>query len=478
MAGYASSNVDIPDCSPLMQYCQESIGIMATLSETIAEYFCQLTFRDIPEEKMADIRWLILDYLGVACRGSSTLSGRIAIEYVTNQKTKPLTTIIGSERKAIPMLSAFANAISSHSIELDDVDDIALYHFSPSIVSAAIASAEMADASGKDFLTAVYAGCEMMARLSNAMNPSLRNRGFHTTPVCGTFGATVSGALLLGLTKEELVCALGLAGAQCCGLMEMYGESMQKRFNPGPAARNGIMAAEMAQLGYTGTNEILEGKRGVFKAFSDQWSEDAFLEGLGKTFPVYIEFKPYSAARPIHNGIDCVLEIQKNHSLDPAEIRAITIYRHPDWAHYHVNPNPRNINEAQVSLPYSVAVAFQFGDAFLERYDEPFLSDPEVRKLMDKVHIDVDSTLPRGVSCLMVVETEKSKSFQSQVDFPKGSKKNPLTDDELKAKFRRLSASLIDSDVMDRVVATVSSLEDATTIKELTQYFQKGHNNV
>jgi len=450
---------------------------MATLSEKVAEYFNQLTFRHIPDETMTDIKRLILDYLGVACRGSSTLSGRIAIEYVAKQKTQPFTTIIGSEHKSIPMLSAFANAISSHSIELDDVDETALYHFSPSIVSAAIASGEMGDASGKEFLTAVYAGCEITARLSNAMNPSLRNRGFHTTSVCGTFGATVSAGLLLKLTKDELVCALGLAGAQCCGLMEMYGESLQKRFNPGPAARNGIMAAEMAQLGYTGAKEILEGKRGVFNAFSDEWSENAFLEGLGKTFPVYIEFKPYSAARPIHNSIDCVFEIQKKYLLKTANIRKITVYRHPVWAHYHVNSNPKNINEAQMSLPYSVAIAFKYGDAFLDRYKEPCLSEPDVRKLMNKIHIEVDSSLSRGVSCLMLVETEDSKSFQSQVDFPKGSRRNPLTDDELKEKFNTLSTSLIDSEALDHIVAIVSSLEDLTSIKGLTQYFQKGHNN-
>ena len=122
-----------------------------------------------------------MDFLGVAFRGSLTKSGRIAIQYAINQNSHPTSTIIGTHTQASSELAAFANAISSHSIELDDVDDLALFHYSPSIVSAAFAVAEKLASSGRDFVRAIYAGCETMTRLSNAMNPSLRNRGFHTT---------------------------------------------------------------------------------------------------------------------------------------------------------------------------------------------------------------------------------------------------------------------------------------------------------
>ena len=98
--------------------------------------------------------------------------------------------------------AAFANAISSHSIELDDIDVLALFHFSPPVYSAALATAEYAGANGKQLLTALAAGCEMMERASKATNPSLRNRGFHTTPTCGVFGATIAAGKLLKLPKD------------------------------------------------------------------------------------------------------------------------------------------------------------------------------------------------------------------------------------------------------------------------------------
>jgi 2-methylcitrate dehydratase PrpD len=225
---------------------------MISLSERISEYLCQLSLERIPSKKIYDIKCLILDFLGVALRGSETLSGRIAIQYALNQNSHPTSTIIGANTQASPELAAFANAISSHSIELDDVDDLALFHYSPSIVSAALAVAEKLKSSGRDLICAIYAGCEMLARLSNAMNPSLRNRGFHTTPVCGCIGAAVSVGLLLELNQHEMTNAIALAASQSCGLMEFYGDSLQKRFNTGPPARNGICAADMANLGFSG----------------------------------------------------------------------------------------------------------------------------------------------------------------------------------------------------------------------------------
>lgn len=446
---------------------------MVSISTQVSRYYKKLTYDEIPQEKITDIKWLILDYLGVASMGSITQSGRVAIEYAVQQGSHPVATLIGNPQKVVPMLAAFSNAISSHSIELDDVDDVALYHFSPAIVSATLAMAEKVSANGRSVLTAVYAGCDLMTRLSNAMNPSLRNRGFHTTPVCGVFGATISAGLLSELESYQIVNALGLAGAQSCGLMEMYGESSQKRFNPGPAAASGIVSVEMAKLGYTGTDMIFEGKRGLLKAFTDQSDATQLTKDFGKSFPVFIEFKPYSCARPIHNAIDCVLAIRGKHSISPKDIRKITVHRHPDWAHYHVIYQPKSINEAQVSLPYSVAVAFKEGDAFLDQYGDKHIQDSEIKELMDRIIVEADATLPRGVSCLMVVETTTGATYQAQVDYPKGSKQNPMSDNELVGKFTRLSRSVIRKEEVNHVVDTILSLENVQNIKDLTRYFQK-----
>ena len=366
-----------------------------TASEALADHFVGLAAADIPDKLIDDSKTLVLDYLGVGLAGSQTDSGRIGCRFVVETGGQPEATLIGDGRRVPAVHAALANAISSHSVELDDVDVLALFHFSPPVVSAALAVAEREQSSGTEFIAAVAAGCEMMARASAATNPSLRDRGFHTTPSCGVFGATIASARLLKLDRDATVSALGLAGAQASGLMEMYGPSMQKRFNPGPSARNGVTAALMARIGFTGAATIFDGDRSFCRAFSDRFDVAELTRDLGRDFPVFMEFKPYSCARPIHNAIDCALNIRRELDEPLSQVRTITMRRHPAWAHYHQNAEPKTYHEAQVSLPYSVAVALIEGAALLPQYQDDKLADPALLRLSRMIKILPDDAAAR-----------------------------------------------------------------------------------
>ena len=447
-----------------------------TIAETLSEHFVALTFDDVPETLIDDVSALTLDYLGVALAGSRTRSGEIASRFALDTGGVAEARLIGGRGDKVPALNAaFANAICSHSVELDDVDILALFHFSPPIMSAALAMAERVGASGRDYLTAAAAGCDMMARLSDATNPSLRDRGYHTTPTCGSFGATVAAGKLLGLNQAEMISALGLAGAQAAGLMEMYGPSMQKRFNPGPTARSGITAAIMAKYGFTGADTIFEGERGFCRAFSDEFDTDKLTVRLGKDFPVYIEYKPYSCARPIHNGIDCALDIRRQMGGDlgrVAAIRSIELRRHPSWAHYHLNAGPKTYHEAQVSILYSVGVALVEGAALLPQYKDDKLQDPDIIRLAQMIDVTPDDTLPRGVSCHMTVTTENGDTLTSQVDYPRGSIENPMTAEEMAAKLHLLADDVIGADSANALADAVRGLTGDVAIDQLMERTQ------
>ena len=301
-----------------------------TIANQLAQHFHKFDYRQLPDSSRIAVKRLLLDYLGVAIAGSQTESGHVARMFAQSGGVRAESTLIGDTVRVPAASAAFANAISSHSIELDDIDVLALFHFSPPVFSAALAAAEQYSTSGKQLLVALAAGCEMMERMSRAANSSLRNRGFHTTPTCGVFGATVAAAKLCRLTPVKLASAFGLAGAQASGLMEMYGPSMQKRFNPGPAARNGMTAAAMAHFGFTGADTIFEGERGFLRAFTDKSDASQLTAGLDKPYELEIEFKPYSCARPIHNAIDCALEIRRAHKPRLEDIKHIGMARHPD----------------------------------------------------------------------------------------------------------------------------------------------------
>ncbi len=445
-----------------------------TYAEQLADHFGAFEHHTLTSETRKAVKRLLLDYIGVAVAGSQTGSGIAARRYAASMGGHEQASLIGGQGKAPAMLAALANAVSSHSVELDDIDVLALFHFSPPVYSAALATAERQHASGKALITALAAGCEMMERVSRAANTrnSLRDRGFHTTPTCGVFGATIASAHLLGLDQAQTVSALGLAGAQACGLMEMYGPSMQKRFNPGPAARNGVTAAEMAALGFTGAATIFEGERGFLAAFTDHGEAGELVRELDRPFALEIEFKPYSCARPIHNAIDCALQVRREHAPDPARIKSMRMLRHPDWARYHRNAAPQTYHEAQVSLPYSVAVALVDGQALFGQYNNERLKDPALLRLTRMLQIDEDASLPRGVSCLLHVEMEDGQRWQAQVDDPKGSIRNPMSDAELRGKFDSLVQPVLGkagAQALAEAIADIESIGDVGELMRLAQ---------
>lgn len=444
-----------------------------THAQKLANRFSKLGYNDIAPESRHAVKRLLLDYLGVALAGSQSESGLIARRFAREQGGKTGAQLIGDSAKSSMATTAFANAISSHSIELDDIDVLALFHFSPPVYSSALAVADATQANGKQLVTALAAGCEMMERASRAANNSLRNRAFHTTPTCGVFGATIAASKILRLNADKITNALGMAGAQASGLMEMYGPSMQKRFNPGPTARNGVTAALMAQLGFTGADTIFEGERGFLKAFTDKNFPEALVEGLNKPYELLIEFKPYSCARPIHNAIDCALDVRKQPGFDVNKVKSIAFTRHPDWAHYHQGKNPRTYHEAQVSLPFSVAVALLEGQALLKQYSDRNIHNAKVKKLSNVTSIAVDAKLPRGVSCKMIATLSDGRTFTSQIDYPKGSIQNPMNDVELLGKFTSLAAPVIGTKRAATLADAVMHIEKCSDVSALLKLTAK-----
>jgi 2-methylcitrate dehydratase PrpD len=439
-----------------------------TLSRTLAEHFATVDYAAFAGPQRHEMRRLLLDQLGVAFGGSRTDSGRIAGEFAIELGGTPEATVLGTGVRVPAVHAAFANAVAGHSLELDDVDELALFHYGPPIVGAALATAQRVGAPGSALVDALLAGCELMARLSRAVNPALRDRGFHTTPTVGAFGAAVAAGRLLGLDAARLADALGLAGAQASGLMEMYGPSMQKRVNTGPAARNGVTAALLAARGFTGADTILDGERGFGRAFADGLDPDPVLDGLGAAVPVHVEYKPYACARPIHNAIDCALELRERLGIGAADIAELTVYRHPAWADYHRNPRPRTYHEAQVSLPYSVALAFAEGRAMPDQYADERLGESPLTRVAQLVLFETDPALPRGVSCRMTVVTTSGARGESQVDDPLGSLARPLSDEQLAAKFAAVTAAERARPVAEAILA-IDEVDDVNAVVDLCE---------
>lgn len=435
-------------------------------TQQLATHVARTRYADLPEKAVKDVKRLLSDWLGVCLGGTGTESGRIAAEYQRDLASRPESTIFGYGWKVSAPAAAMANSICAHSIELDDADDQALIHYGVSVVPAALAVAERQRASGQQLLTALVLGCDVLQRLNLALNPGARDRGFHTTSTFGPIGAAAACASLLGLTADQTASALGLAATSAGGLMEFYGTSMQKRFNPGPAAHNGVQAAMLAARGFTGASTILEGERGFARAVCPDPRLDKLTEGLGQVYPAKFDYKPYACARPIHYAIDCALHARKA-GIRPEAVESIHFRRHPWWITYHMIATPRTYHEAQVSLPFSVAVALMEGDAFLDQYREENLKDPVITDLARRVTASADDTLPRTVSVAMELRLKNGEIFRTRVDYAKGSEENPFTPAEIRRKFSRLGRPVVGEARVDEILAIVANLDKVADVTAL-----------
>src|SRR5690606_29784581 len=201
--------------------------------------------------------------------------------------------------------AALVNGAASHVVELDDIHKGSIIHAATVVIPAALAVAEWKGLSGKELIAAVVAGYEVCYRIGEAVSPS-HYYYWHNTATCGTFGAAIAAAKLLGLTTEQTIAALGNAGTQAAGLWEFIEDgAMTKQLHTGKAAMNGLLAALLAQKGFTGPQKILEGNRGFFKAMSEEYDASRVTEGLGNEFKIMENsFKIHASCRHTHHAVD------------------------------------------------------------------------------------------------------------------------------------------------------------------------------
>lgn len=445
---------------------------MGSISEQLAKYYLDYDPKNLPAEVLEKAKNVVLDYLGCLIGGAGIESTKIAMDALLRDDIQGEATVVGG-RKAECEKAAFINGVSSHGLEVDDMSSASGGHPAVVIIPAAIAMAEKMKSSGLDLLMAVIWGYDLMTRVGSAANPDHEfERGWHPTATNGIFGATIAVAYLMKLNEKQIVNALGIAGGFSSGNLECYADgTLTKRLNPGNAAHGAIVACELASRSYTGPRWIFEGKSGFLKAYTDGAQPDMMLEKMDYTwFPIMLaSFKPYACCRYNHSPIDATLAIIKGNGIDYKDIEEITVDVVNMALRAVVEPreikyNPPNVVGAQFSLPYSVSVAAIRGRAFIEEYTDEMLGNPEVRAMMEKVKIvhtgKMDAYLPEFFAARATICTKDGSKFSGFVQHTKGDPENPMTWEELEAKFTTLAKLSIQSaDKIKAIVYTVNNLE-------------------
>ena len=304
------------------------------ITETLAAHTAKVRYEDIPPEAIEKAKDCILDQIGVELIGSTLEWNKIAYRYVADMGGRAESTIVNYGTKAPALDAAFVNATFGQGCELDDVGFAAGGHPGAATVPVALAVCEKQRSTGKDFLAAVVVGCDVMYRLLAAVRPSSGKRGFHSHGIGAPFGAMATAARLLRLNEGQILHAFGIAGMHSSGTMEYDQTGGEvKRVIAGVAARSGIQAAMLAQLGLTGPPTIIEGKRGFLKVFADQIEPEEITRDLGSDFKIMrhlvqaLPLRRHCAGRHLH--------ADQNDRRTPISVRTISM------KYVSVSPKPR-----------------------------------------------------------------------------------------------------------------------------------------
>ncbi len=437
-------------------------------------------YDDLPPDVVDHAKRAVMDWLASALGGSIEKPARLAQEIAEGFGRSYEATVFAGGRASAPA-AAFANGVASHILELDDVHEGSTLHAAAPIVPAALAVAEREHADGRSFLAAVTVGYEAAFRIGEAVNPG-HYYFFHPTGTVATFGAAAAAASLLRLDANQMVDALGTAGTQAAALWEFNADgAMSKHLHPGKAAMNGILAADLARVGFTGATRILEGPRGFFEAMTrgpqgsaPQYDASRVTDGLGARWKIVENgYKLYSCCRHTHTAVDCALGLRarRRWSADDVlrEVDAITVETYGPGFEIVKEMNPRTPYQAKFSLAYCVAAALLEGALGLEQFaDDRFgaggVRDRAIAELLPRIRVivadDLTARYPAAWPARLTLALKDGASERAASDSPKGSPENPVTTGELEQKFTTLVGSRFGADVSRVALDAVREIED------------------
>ena len=449
------------------------------ITQKLAGFAANVNYEDLSPEVVDRAKYLCLDFAGVTLNGSTTDSAKTVVRALEDVGRSGPSAIVGTDKRALPEYAAMANGTAFHSIEMDDINNEASLH--PGVVAfpTALAMADITPVSGKEFISAVVAGYDVIVRLGRALKPKEHyGRGFHPTGTCGAFGAAAVAARLLGLQGDNYTHALGIAGSQAAGSMEYLAQgAWTKRLHPGWSSHSGIWAALLARAGYTGPTTILEGRDGFLTAYSGDPDPSLVLKDLGEEYQVTrTGVKPHACCRYNQGPIDCLLDVRQTHNIQPMEVEEVKIGMLSGGMGLVATPeeakrNPKSVVDMQFSMPFAAAVALTYGRASLAEYAVGVPDRPEVRHIMERVQCVTDPKLdalyPRHFPTWAEVRTKDGRTLRSELIYPKGDPENALSWEEMRDKFNTLSAPVIGSQRRQEIMESIDSLDQLDDVRQL-----------
>jgi 2-methylcitrate dehydratase PrpD len=457
------------------------VGVTTELSE----FSAGLTVDKIPPEVVSRARLLILDLVGNIIRGHETestpalLSAIAALDLARGE-----SRVFGTSNTYTSVGATLLQGVLAHSLDFDDTHAAATLHPGAPVIPAALAAAQMTNASGATTLAAIIVGYEVVCRVALALPAGEHyKQGFHPTATCGAFGAAAAAARVFGLDAAGVASALGVALSQTAGSLQfLQTGAWTKRFQVGWAAMAGLVAATLASKGFKGAGEAIEGRHGFLRSYAPAPVPERAIQDLGTAYELMATgVKPYPSCRYGHAGVDAALALCAEHDLRPHEISSV-IYGLSNAGMLLVGApaakkaNPQNIVDGQFSAPFVLSVALMTGAMKWDSYE--LLHDIRIRTLMSKVRCEYDAEIeaefPTNMSGKLTIHA-RGQVFVKKIVVPRGEPSNFLSRDELLAKFTSLAASVLGS---AQTVQLAAAILDIDRLENVSPLFDLGTKSV
>lgn len=427
-------------------------------------------------------RLCLLDELGCCVYGSRTPEAKKILQAAEAAHGPGKAFIWGTEKAFSPETASLINGSLCHMRELDDVH-FAILHTGAVCVPAALSAAQICNSTMEELLDAVIMGVEVMVRIAQGMDfLNHRERGWHGTATCGPFGAAAAAGTLLGLSQEEMVNALGIAGSRTGGTWAFAKDgAMTKRLHPGMAARDGVMAAFLARQGLKGPHYILEAEDGgLYRIMSESWSLEP-LEREARPALEDIEFKWFASCKSVHSPFSAALQIYENNPKQSfEELQEIHVYVNRSAIEMAGGQyQPDSVVSAQISIPYGVALGLHGYSGTAEDYTEKRMQDETLGQTAAMVQVHESQEMNRlrreenRSAARVKVRWKNGEEASTFVKAPKGSMYAPLTREDIIKKYVSLTGEILGAEKSRAVCDFILQSEEKEKLESLSGIFKE-----
>src|SRR3989449_9004160 len=442
----------------------------------MARWAAALDYRHLPQDAVFQAKRFLFDSVGCALGGYQQQDVKIALDVLEEIAGRGRSTVIGTGQRMDAVSASLANALMIRCMDYNDI----YWKQDPShpsdIFPAALACCERVKSDGQELIVGLVLGHEFEMRFCEAAFPGIRERGWHHATLTAFVSPIVAGRALR-LDREQIQHAIGISasrhatlGAATAGKLTM----MKNTVDP-MATQSGVLAALMAEKGYTGPEHVVDGKEGLTHCFGPDWKLNLLTDGLGEWWRItQCGMKAFPTEALTHTPISAVLDLVKQHDLKPEQVQKVQIRSLARAADILSDPSkydPRSKETADHSLPYVIAAAIVDRQVTPVQFEMKKIMDPAIRAQLKKVEVvadpEIEKVFPALQRVIVNITMTDGRTFTKQLDYPKGDPRNPLTDAEVEEKFAALAEGVLSAGAQKKLIDTIWSLEKVGSVSKL-----------